>query len=261
MLSIKHIVLRLGVVTLAINILSGCASTLKLDPVASEDQQEVFQEGTEMVISSKSSVVAMRPSTNTYTSTLRPTLVVSVFNHTDEPHVFSTENIEVFVNGDPVKVFTYDELVAEIKQQQASAALVAALNGAAQSMNAANAGKTYHSGSYNSSYYGNSGYTGTGYGSYSGYSYDPAASMQAQAAVNLQTQANMKNIEAQTANSLNNLSATMLKKTTVFPQNIYGGYITLDKLPTPDEVNVVIAKITFAGEVHEFKLEHIKVKN
>lgn len=258
---IKNMIPKLGGALLVISVLGGCASTLKLDPVASEDQQEVFQEGTEMIISSKTSVVAIRPSTNTYTSSLRPSLVVSVINRTNEQHVFSTENIEVFVNGESVKIYTYDELVAEIKRQQAWAAVAVALNGAAQSINAANAGRTYHSGTYNSSYFGNNAFSGSGYGSYSGYSYNSAASIQAQATINAQTQASMANIQAQTTNSLNDLSATILKKTTVFPQGTHGGYITLDKLPAPDEVNNVIAKVTFAGEVHEFKLEHVAVKN
>lgn len=138
--------------------------------------------------------------------------------------------------------------------------MAVALNGAAQSINAANAGNTYHSGTYNTSYYGNNtGYIGSGYGSYSGYSYNPAASFQAQAAVNAQTQASMANIEAQTANSLNELSATILKKSTVFPQSIYGGYITLEKLPAPETTSEIVIKISFAGEEHEFIFEHTKV--
>lgn len=106
---------KLGGAMLAIIALSGCSSTLKLDPVAYANQQEVYQEGTEMIISSKSSVVAIRPSSNTYDSTLRPSLIVSVFNRTDKQHVFSTENVEVFADGEPIKVYTYDELISEIK--------------------------------------------------------------------------------------------------------------------------------------------------
>lgn len=243
---------------LAMGLLQGCATTLKLDPVASEEQKEIFQGGTETLISAKESLVAIRPSTNSYQSVQRPSLVVSVTNGTDEPYNFGPENISASINGQSVKVFTYDELVAEVKRQQAWAAVAAALNGAAQSMNAANAGYTYNSGTYNSSYYG-SGYSGYGYGSYSGYTYNAAAVQQAQAAANAQTQANMAAIKTQTDEALNQLASTMLRKETVFPQKTFGGYITLDKLPVPDSPNEVIINIAVGAEVHQFKFMLTKV--
>ncbi len=247
---------KLFILMLAIGALQGCATTLKLDPVASGEQKEIFQGGTETLISAKQSLVAIRPSANSYQSVQRPSLVVSVTNGTDEQYNFGPENISASVNGQSVKVFTYDELVAEVKRRQAWAAVAAALNGAAQSMNAANAGYTYNSGTYNSSYYG-SGYSG--YGSYSGYTYNAAAVQQAQAAANAQTQANMAAIEAQTDKDLNQLSSTMLRKETVFPQKTLGGYITLDKLPVPDSANEVIINITVGSEAHQFKFMLTKV--
>ena len=239
--------------------LQGCATTLRLDPVATDGQQEIYQEGTKTLISAKNSLVAIRPSANTYQSSQRPTLVVSVLNGTEKPFNFSTENIDAYVNGKPVKVFTYDELVAEIKKQQAAAALAIALGGIAQSMNAANAGYTYHSGTYNSSYYGNYGYSGYGSGSYSGYSYNPAAALQAQAAANNQMMTNMAAVKAQTNQALNTLSSTILKKSTVFPQQMYGGYIKLEKIQTPKATNNILVKINAGGEIHEFNFQLIKV--
>lgn len=241
-------------------LLQGCATTLKLDPVALDGQQEIFQEGTKTLISAKQSLVAIRPSSTTYQSDKRPTLVVSVLNGRDDQFNFSTEDIEVFANGHSVKIFTYDELVAEIKRQQAWAAVAVALSGAAQSISAANAGYTYHSGTFNSSYYSNYGYSGYGYGSYSGYSYNAAAAQQAQAAVNAQTQANMAAISARTDQALNELGATILKKSTVFPQKIHGRYIKLEKLEVPEKVNEIVVKVNAGGEMHEFKFRHLKVE-
>ena len=243
---------------LAMGLLQGCATTLKLAPVASGEQKEIYQGGTETLISAKKSLVAIRPSANSYQSVQRPSLIVSVTNGTDESYNFGPENISASVNGQSVKVFTYDELVAEVKRQQAWAAVAAALNGVAQSMNAANAGYTYNSGTYNSSYYG-SGYSGYGYGSYSGYTYNAAAVQQAQSAANAQTQANMAAIKTQTDEALNQLASTMLRKETVFPQKTFGGYITLDKLPVPDSPNEVIIDISVGGEVHQFKFMLTKV--
>ncbi len=101
-------------------LLQGCAATktLTLDPLALDGQQKVLQEGVETIISPRKALVAIRPGTNTYSSEGRPTFVVTVLNGTDESFEFSTEDIQVFVDGEPHKVFTYDELVADVKRQQ-----------------------------------------------------------------------------------------------------------------------------------------------
>ena len=114
-------------------LLQGCASTLKLDPKALNGQKEIYQEGVEAIISVKKTLVAIRPSSDTYSSENRPTIVVSVFNGTAEPFNLSTEDIHVSVDGQPLKVFTYNELVAEIKHKQKWDAIAVALGGAAQS--------------------------------------------------------------------------------------------------------------------------------
>jgi len=241
-------------------LIQGCASTLRIDPQTLDGQQEIFQEGVEAVLSPKKALVAIRSTTNTYSSESRPTFVVSVQNGTKDPFNFSTEDIQVFVDGQPHKVFTYDELVAEIKRQQAWAAFAVALNGAAQSMNAANAGHTYHSGTSNAYAYDNYGNSAYGYGSYSGYSYNAAAAQQAQAAANAQTQADMQAIQSQTEQSLQSLGSTMLKKTTVLPQSWHGGYVTIEKIPNVAEPHEIKVLVQAAGEEHEFLLQHFKVE-
>jgi hypothetical protein len=238
---------KLFVLMLAISALQGCSTTLKLDPVTSGEQKEIFQGGTRTLISAKKSLVTIRPSANSYQSEQRPSLVVSVTNGTDESYNFSPNNISASVNGQSVKVFTYEELVAEVNRKQAWAVVAAALAGAAQSYSAANSGYTY-----NSSYYG-SGYGGNRYAPYSGYTYNSAAVQQAQATTNAQNQANMAAIKTQTDEALNRLSSTILRKETVFPQKTFGGYITLDKFPVPDSANEVTLNVSVGGEVHQFK--------
>lgn len=242
-----------------ISFLQGCATTLSLNPIAIEGQKEIYQEGTKTLISPKKSLVAIRPSTNTYQSVQRPVLVVSVLNGTDKPFNFSTEDIEVYVDNNPLKVFTYDELVAEVEKQRAFAAFAVALGGVAQSINAANSGYTYHSGTYNSSYYSNYGYSGYGYGSYSGYSYNPSAALQAQSTANTQMLTNMAVIKSQTNQALNEIGSTILKKSTVFPQKIHGGYIKLDKIPVTKEINNISVKINAGGEIHDFNFQLMQV--
>ena len=97
---------------------SGCATTYKLDPQAQKGQQAVYRDGVETMLSKKKANVAVRSSTNTYSSDNRPTIIVSVFNKTNRSFNFSTENIKVFVDGKAHKVFTYDELVDEVKTKE-----------------------------------------------------------------------------------------------------------------------------------------------
>jgi len=242
-------------------LIQGCATTLKLEPVATNGQKEIFQEGVESVMSAKKALVAIRPLSNTYTSNVRPTIVVSVFNGTDTSFNFSTEDIQAFVDHKPLKVYTYEELAAEVKHRQACLALAAALQGVSRSMNAANAGNTYQSGNYNASVYGSNGYNAYGSGSYTGYTYNPAAAQQAQDAANAQTQAEMRNIKFETERALQGLSSTILKKTTVFPHSWYGGYVEFEKLEDltqPHDINILV---NASGEQHEFLFKQQKVQS
>jgi archaellum component FlaG (FlaF/FlaG flagellin family) len=100
-------------------LIQGCASTLtfKFDPQVLNGQEQISQEGAKTVISQKKARVAIRPLTDTYSSEDRPTFVVSVYG-SEEPFNFSTEDIRVFVDGNRHRVFTYDELVADIKEEE-----------------------------------------------------------------------------------------------------------------------------------------------
>ncbi|ANT64710.1 hypothetical protein Ptc2401_00925 [Prosthecochloris sp. CIB 2401] len=96
----------------------GCASTFQLDPVTLDGQQQVLQEGEKAVVSPRKALVAVRPGAKTYSSAGYTTLVVTVVNGSEEAFLFSTENVQVFVDGKPHKVFTYDETEAGIMEQK-----------------------------------------------------------------------------------------------------------------------------------------------
>lgn len=241
-------------------VLSGCASTLRVQPIAAPDQQTMYKDGKEAIISKKRSVVAVRPSDNTYTSEQRPTFVVSVLNGTDKPIVFSTEDITASASGSPLKVFSYDELVAEVENQRKWAAVAAALSGMAQSMSAAQAGNQYTYGSYNTSYYGNRGYSGYGSGTYSGYTYNPAAAAQAQAAANAQMNQSFDNINSSANAALSDLSRKILKKETVLQNEWHGGYVKLQQAPIPETSNSILLRVLLGDEEHSFEFMQTKVK-
>ncbi len=252
---------RLLLVFITVLFLHGCASSLKLDPYALDGQKEIYQEGVESIISPKKSLVAIRPAESIYSSGNRPKIVITVLNGTDEPFNFSTENVQVFVDDNPHKVFTYDELVAEVKRQQAFGAFMAALNGISQSMNAANAGHAYSSGSINTYAYDNYGNSVYGYGTYTEHTYDPMAVQQAQAAASAQTIAYMQLVNNQAEQSLSSLKTMMLKKTTVFPQAWHGGYVAMEKIPDISQNHTIKVVVSILDEKHTFLLNQLKIDN
>ncbi|QUS55790.1 hypothetical protein [Pseudovibrio brasiliensis] len=236
--------------------LQACASTLSMSPKLQEGQKEVYDSGVATVISKKqNTIVALRPATSTYESTQRPEMIVSVFNRSAKEFNISTQNVKVLVDGKPAKIRTYEELVADVKRQQTMQAIAAAFAGAADSINAANSGYTYHSGS--TSVYGNNGYSG--YGTYSGRTYNAAAANQAQAAASARSQANFTAIRQNAERSLINLSKTILRKTTVMPNGWEGGYIVFEKVEKSQEPHEITFLVETAGEVHEFTFDHNKM--
>lgn len=204
-------------------LIQGCAtsSTLRLDPQALTGQKEVSQEGVDAVVSEKKVRVTVRPSTDTYSSEDRPTLVVSVYC-TEEPFNFSTKNIQVFVDGNPHRVFTYDELVADIKEQEE------------KSIKRAKAMKEEQ---YRT----------------------PGGGAMAISSANKQMQARIQAIENKTKQTLEDLDSTCLKNIRVLPNKECGGHVTIEKIPNPSQSHEIKVIVTVPDEKHEFLLNQVKV--
>lgn len=97
----------------------GCVTTtmLKLDPLTLDGQKKSSQDGFKTVTSEKNVRVKVRSATDTYTSEDRPGLGISVYSNAGA-FTFSPKNIQVFVDGKPQRVFTYNELVADVRENQ-----------------------------------------------------------------------------------------------------------------------------------------------
>jgi len=156
----------------AIVVTQGCATYGRISGNPLADQKSVYKDGRKTLISVKQSTVAIAPETDTVKSGQRDNFVVAVNNGTNHEILFSTDDVTTYfkTNGQKsaLKVFSYDELVAEEKKRQAWAAVAAALQGAADSMNAANAGYSNTYGTYSGSAYSSYGTSAYGYGTYSG---------------------------------------------------------------------------------------------
>jgi hypothetical protein len=164
------------------------------------------------------------------------------------------------VNIENLKVLSYEELLKEEKDKQASQAFAAALSSVGRSMQAANAGRSYNSGTYSG--YGNS-YGGQQYntfGSYSGYTYNAAAAQAAQSAVRAETSDDFARISAEGKLNEAQLARTILKKQTVSAGQWYGGTVVIS-MPNPSETRIPVAvNVELNSEIHKFNYDYQKVE-
>ncbi len=243
--------------------IQGCATYGRISGIPSDGQKSVFKDGRKTIISIKQNTVALAPDTKTVTSGQRGDFVIAVNNGTSQDILFSTEDVTASANTNgpftSLKVFSYDDLIAEEKNRKAWAAVAAALQGAADSMNAAKAGYSNTSGTYSGSTYNSNGTRTYGYGSYSTTTYNYAAAQAARNTAQANSEARFARLESEGRENLQNLSSTILKKETIVPGAWYGGIVKVD-LPEvveqPQEIKLVV---NVAGEHHEFKFTQAKV--
>lgn len=246
----------LGAIALVLCCLQGCATYGSLTAVPSRGERSVFQNGQNTIVSTQLNTVAVTPRSNRIKSGDQGAFVVAVQNGLTSDLVFSTENVTAYAttngNSQALHVYSYDQLVAQEKRRQAWAAFAVALAGAADSINAANAGYSHTYGSYSGSAYASNGVSAHGYGSYSSTTYNYAAAQAAQNVANANTGARFAALAEQGQENLRALSSTILKKQTVFPGTWFGGVVMVS-LPTvsgtPQQVRL---DVEVGGEHHEF---------
>ena len=241
--------------------MSGCASNSLLRPVPAPDQSSRYERGTPVVVSAKRNVVAVQPQSASYKSNERPGFVVTVQNGTEAPFEFSSESVRATVDGAPVRVMSYEELVKEVENRRILASVGAALAGAAGAYSASQAGYQYNYGTTQTNIYSaNRGYVGSASGSYSGYTYNPAVAAQAQAASNAQTRETMETITANANHALASIGQTALRRQTILPGQWFGGIAKVDGVPAPNPENKIRVVIELPNEVHEFTFVNAQAK-
>jgi hypothetical protein len=232
-------------------------TTMKLAPQVLNGQKIITQENSEAIISHKKSSVALRPPPDGYSSEGRPMILVSVYG-TGKSFDFSTEDIQVFVDGKPHGLITYDEWVGDIKQHQANELTAIESRYAALSRDAA---KGAYTPSSDPEVFSPSNKDSTvGSTSAGGVTYDVSSLARSQSQINSEKQAEKDAIEMRTAKELAVADAVMLKKTTVLPDTWHRGFIAIEKIPDPTQPHEVKIIVAVAGEKHEFLLNHLKTQ-
>jgi hypothetical protein len=220
----------------------GCASTLRMQPVTQPEQSTIFQDGQEALMSSKSDILVTVRHKGTYQSDERLSFIVAVYNGTETPFDFSTENISVTLNGRPLKVFTHEEIAKEMRREQVWLAIAAGFSAASASYQAAMVPYVPSS-------------TGI-----RGSTYNPSAAAQTQAFQQAQTTQRMENAINSLEAGLKELSNTILKKQTILPQSWYGGRVVVNKTPAPERENIILFEVKAGNENYFFKFVQTKVK-
>ena len=226
-----------------ITLTTGCASTLHIYPNKSPDQRSSFNNGVETVYSEKQTYASVGLPSEKISSDDRIALYVFVKNTTTTTFEFSTENIIASCDSKPVKVFTYEEIRDEIRQNRRDLALAAAFRGFANTLNASS--NTRYQGTVQSP-------TGR-LSTFSGEIDDPSARIQAQASANAELRNDLQSINDSSAKALASVEARILKKQTVAPGKIYGGVVQLAPLAFSGERTDLVLKASVKGEVHEFR--------
>ncbi len=230
---------------------------------ANPSQQALTRDGVPTLISTQKQVVMLRPATAETRRGARPAFVVAVYNRSNRPIDLRMAGItaaqtELAAESEPIHVFSYDELTAEVRRKQAWASVAVALGGAAGAINAANAGYTNTYGSYSGRVSGPYS-SATMAGTYSATTYDPGRAYAAQAINNAQTAENFAAIQAQGQQRLGELQSTILKDNTVLPGEWIGGLVVLDAPPeAADGVASYRIDVQFGGEVHSFSVREAR---
>lgn len=256
-------------VALSAVVLAGCASPIRTEPTTLTEQTQIYRDGVPSTISKKRYVV-MASSSNTVREgegEERMRVVASVANTSSNPIDISTANFLASVDGKPLKILTYEEIAQEIRSKQAWAAFAVALGGAMQAaalQQQASYRSTY--GTYNArtsetmNTYGArtknfSNFNANTSGTYTNWTYDPAAGQATASAVNANTVANMSALRMQGKTALRLAEDNLLKRTTVSPNTSNGGQLVVGEFSVPVTGATLELVASIDGETHTFQFQ------
>jgi len=236
----------------------GCATMGLITPVPSENQKAIFKDGNKSIISMKENTVIVAPLSEKFSSDQREEFLVMVENGSSQEFNFSTDNIFA-KSTEPVtsqdiylKVFSYDDLVKEEKDREVWASIGAAIQGASDSIKAQNAGYSNTYGNYSGN---------NGYGSYTSSTYNYTEAQAAQRQAQEDSDVRFSRIEAEEQANLRDLSKTILKKETIFPNAWYGGIVVVQMPSVTETTGKFTMTIMINKESHVFNFTYSRIND
>ena len=173
----KHLVFLMT----SVLFLSECQTTTSVNLVPKVNQDATFVEGQTAIKSTlTNSTVVVSSAFNEIENGSRIDVVVNVNNTSGESFILDTSSFQISSpNTGPLRVYSYEELVAEQKKKANASAALAAFAGAMDMMAASYSGYQTTTGTYSGSTYGS--YGGSAYtsGTYTATTYNSAAAQQA----------------------------------------------------------------------------------
>lgn len=236
--------------TAATLILTGCASQMSIQAQPNPEQKTSYVAGQPVILSEKKYSVVVSQSSSQARSNERLSFLVYLLNNQDLPINFGTENITASLNGQLIKVFNHEEVIAQMESERNAQMLSMALAGLGQTMSAT--GQQQHFGTMSSQYHGSQGYSGQGLSTYSGTTYNPTAAAVAQSNIQAQTQQNIGNISQTHNQEIANTRSALLATETVYPGNNHGGYILTEQLGGSNSTGTLTLTVAVGGELHSF---------
>ncbi len=198
----------------------------------------MFISGSEAVISHGRSRVGVMPRAQVLRHGEKIEFSVFTANKSNTSYVFSTENISATFNGNPLKVYSYEELKEEVRREAARKRIGAMMAGYGRAISSASTGSQY---TYNQ-------YTGPIY------TYDYGAVNKASQENQAQTTADLNRIADDETRQANSITENILRKHTVAPGVTYGGGVTMERVRLRGvESGVLNVVVDIEGDRHSFE--------
>jgi hypothetical protein len=220
-------VTRIIAAAMAAVVASGCSTLVIYHPrVATADQSLTFAQGVGTVSERDTAHELYMYSTFKTQGVAQPTFTIGYANSSDEPILFSSDNVKAFFRGASVPIYTYSEKIEEIKNEKLGKQIGLAILGGLAAAAAANAASHQ---TYTSNY---SGAVGNRYGvtRFAGSNvvrvYDPTSGLIAGAAVGGVTGLGIQQI-AFNAQNQELAAEAILQANTVGSKQAVGGQIIL----------------------------------
>jgi len=243
-------------------VIIGCA-TARLDVPAHILDTVEYEDGCPVLKSEKTNIVHLSFSPISFKREQNASILILVKNNSAKPFNMSPANVAATLDEKPLRVFTYEELRENIETDAAWSNFAVVLSGMTASMAAAQPrttrafGSTSSYGSFNA--YGNSNLSGdyNSFGTHRGFSStnDPAATAQAQAAINTNAAQQLAGITENRNVRLSGLES-LLRITTVHPGEVKAGVVQIKAPMASSQPKDLCITVSTPDDEHIFHLNY-----